>query len=302
MHTSRSAASHMETRMTRSHLVALLCALMLAGCQSKSEASDPAGPPVATVDGEPISRSLYDFFIKASSGQSSAELSAEQREQVLDSLISLQLLAAQARKQGLDQKTELMGELQLAELDVLQRAIVQSYLQDKTPTEQELRAEYDAQIAQMAPNEYRARHILLPTEAAANDILARLNKGERFETLARESLDSSRDQGGDLGWFSPSAMVKPFADAVMALGKGQTTSAPVQSQFGWHVIRVDDMRKTEPPPFEQVQQQLNQSVLAKKFRAYTDELKKAAKIERSLPEVADTAVATDPAEATPAAN
>jgi peptidyl-prolyl cis-trans isomerase C len=287
--------------MTRSHLVALLCAVMLAACQSNSEASDPAGPPVATVDGQPISRSLYDFFIKASSGQSSAELTAEQREQVLDSLISLQLLADQARKQGLDQKTELRGELQLAELDVLQRAVVQSYLQDKTPTEQELRAEYDSQIAQMAPNEYRARHILVPTESAANDILARLKKGERFETLARESLDSSREQGGDLGWFSPSAMVKPFADAVMSLSKGETTSAPVQSQFGWHVIRVDDIRRTEPPPFEQVQQQLNQSVLAKKFRAYTDELKKAAKIERSLPPVESTTdAATAPATTAPA--
>jgi len=287
--------------MTRSHLVALLCAVMLAACQSNSEASDPAGPPVATVDGQPISRSLYDFFIKASSGQSSAELTAEQREQVLDSLISLQLLAEQARKQGLDQKTELRGELQLAELDVLQRAVVQSYLQDKTPTEQELRAEYDSQIAQMAPSEYRARHILVPTESAANDILARLKKGERFETLARESLDSSREQGGDLGWFSPSAMVKPFADAVMSLGKGETTSAPVQSQFGWHVIRVDDIRRTEPPPFEQVQQQLNQSVLAKKFRAYTDELKKAAKIERSLPPVESTTdTATAPATTAPA--
>ncbi|NBX43557.1 MAG: peptidylprolyl isomerase [Gammaproteobacteria bacterium] len=285
MHASRPAAPLMGICMNRSHLVALLFAVMLAGCQSQSEASDPAGPPVATVDGEPISRSLYDFFVKASSGQSSDELSAEQREQVLDSLVSLQLLAAQARKQGLDQKTELLGEMQLAELDVLQRAVVQSYLQDKTPTEQELRAEYDTQVAQMAPNEYRARHILLPSEADANRILARLNKGERFESLAKESLDASRDQGGDLGWFSPSAMVKPFADAVMALGKGATTAAPVQSQFGWHIIRVDDVRKTEPPPFEQVQQQLSQAVLAKKFRAYTDELKKAAKIDKSLPPV-----------------
>ncbi|NDE88287.1 MAG: peptidylprolyl isomerase, partial [Gammaproteobacteria bacterium] len=161
-------------------------------------------------------------------------------------------------------------------------AIATKYLEGKTPTEQELKAEYDAQVAQMSRNEYKARHILVPTEIAATQILERLKKGERFEALAKDSLDSSRDNGGDLGWFSPASMVKPFADAVMALKKGETIAKPVQTQFGWHVIRLDDVREVQPPPFEQVKQQLNQAVLAKKFRAYSDELTKAAKIEKKI--------------------
>jgi peptidyl-prolyl cis-trans isomerase C len=167
---------------------------------------------------------------------------------------------------------------------MLQQAAAEKYLKDKTPTDEELKAEYDAQVAQMAPNEYRARHILVPTEIAATQILERLNRGEKFETLAKDSLDSSRDRGGDLGWFSPASMVKPFADAVMALKKGETIAKPVQTQFGWHVIRLDDIRQVEPPPFEQVKAQLNQAVLAKKFRTYSEELEKAAKIERKLEE------------------
>ena len=201
----------------------------------------------------------------------------------------MHVVAGQAQKDGLDKESALAAELELMRLNMLQQAAAEKYLKDKTPTDEELKAEYDAQVAQMAPNEYRARHILVPTEIAATQILERLNRGEKFEALAKDSLDSSRDRGGDLGWFSPASMVKPFADAVMALKKGETIAKPVQTQFGWHVIRLDDIRQVEPPPFEQVKAQLNQAVLAKKFRTYSEELEKAAKVERKLEEAkADT--------------
>jgi peptidyl-prolyl cis-trans isomerase C len=174
------------------------------------------------------------------------------------------------------------SRLQLDRMNMLQQAVAEKYLKDKTPTEQELRAEYDTQVAQLSRNEYRARHILVPTEIAATQILERLRKGEKFETLAKDSLDASRDRGGDLGWFSPSSMVKPFAEAVVALKKGETIAKPVQTQFGWHIIRVDDVREVQPPPFEQVKEQLNQAVLAKKLRTYSDELAKAAKVEKKI--------------------
>jgi peptidyl-prolyl cis-trans isomerase C len=262
-----------------------LAALALAACQPKGDAAngktDVAGP-VATIDGKPISRDLFDFFAEAATGRAAEELDADTQQRVLDTLINLQVLAAQAQKEGLDKKGELAAQVEFARIEVLQRAITENYLEGKAPTEQELRAEYDAQVAQLAPNEYRARHILVPTEVAATQVLDRLKRGERFEVLARDSLDSSRDRGGDLGWFSPTSMVKPFADAVMALKKGETIAKPVQTQFGWHVIRLDDIRPVEPPPFDQVQQQVSQAVLAKKLRAYTDELVKAYKIEKKL--------------------
>lgn len=260
--------------------------LLLVACQPKADATKDADAaakkPVATLNGKAITQGEFDAFVKQVSGRASADLDADQKKRALDSLISLRVLAAQAEKDGLNKKPELAAEIELTRLNILQQALAEKYLEGKTPTDQELKAEYDAQVAQMSRNEYRARHILVPTEIAATQIIERLKKGERFEVLAKDSLDSSRERGGDLGWFSPASMVKPFADAVMALKKGETIAKPVQTQFGWHVIRLDDVREVQPPPFEQVKQQLNQAVLAKKFRAYSDELTKAAKVEKKI--------------------
>jgi len=273
--------------MKHSRLFTVLAlAALVAACQPKGEAKDPAAEaakkPVATINGEAITQGEFDTFVKQVAGRAVADLDAEQKKRALDSLIGLHVLATQAEKDGLDKKADLAAEIALTRLNILQQAVATKYLEGKTPTEQELKAEYDAQVAQMSRNEYKARHILVPTEIAATQVLERLKKGERFEALAKDSLDSSRENGGDLGWFSPASMVKPFADAVMALKKGETIAKPVQTQFGWHVIRLDDVREVQPPPFEQVKQQLNQAVLAKKFRAYSDELTKAAKIEKKI--------------------
>lgn len=261
-------------------------ALLLTACQPKADAAKEADAaakkPVATLNGKAITQGEFDSFVKQVSGRTSADLDAEQKKRALDSLINLRILAAQAEKDGLHKQSDLAAQIELTRLNILQQALAEKYLEGKTPTEQELKAEYDAQIAQMSRNEYRARHILVQTKDFADQILARLAKGEKFETLAKDSLDSSRDKGGDLGWFGPQAMVKPFSDAVMALKKGETTAKPVQTQFGWHIIRLDDVRDVQPPPFEQVKPQLGQVVLAKKFRAYGDELAKAAKIEKKL--------------------
>ncbi|MBM4214448.1 MAG: peptidylprolyl isomerase [Gammaproteobacteria bacterium] len=261
-------------------------AALVAACQPKGEAEDPAAQaakkpvateaakkPVATINGKSITQGEFDAFVKQVAGRAVADLDADQK---------LHVLGAQAEKDGLDKKADLAAEIALTRLNILQQAIATKYLEGKTPTEQELKVEYYAQVAQMSRNEYKARHILVPTEIAATQILERLKKGERFKALAKDSLDSSSDNGGDLGWFSPASMVKPFADAVMALKKGETIAKPVQTQFGWHVIRLDDVREVQPPPFEQVKQQLNQAVRAKKFRAYSDELRKAAKIEKKI--------------------
>jgi len=260
--------------------------LLIAACQPKADtakdADAAAKKPVATLNGKAITQGEFDSFVKQVSGRPSADLDDEQKKRALDSLINLRILATQAEKDGLHKETDLAAQIELTRLNILQQALAEKYLEGKTPTEQELKAEYDVQIASMSRNEYRARHILVPTEIAATQTLERLKKGERFETLAKDSIDSSRDRGGDLGWFSPSSMVKPFADAVMALKKGETIAKPVQTQFGWHVIRLDDVREVQPPPFQEVKQQLNQAVLSKKFRAYSDELTKAANIEKKI--------------------
>ncbi len=274
--------------MKISRIVWVGLALGLTACQGGAGggdmAKDPGSEAVATIDGKTISRGLLDFYIRAASGgRDPAQLSAEQRKEALDSLLRGFAVAGQAVKDKVDQDKEVAAQLELVRLEVLQRAMQSRYLKDKTPTEAELRAEYETQVAQMPKTEYRARHILVQTEAFANDVIERIRKGARFEDVARrDSIDASKERGGDLDWFAPQSMVKPFADAVMSLKKGEMTMKPVQSQFGWHVIRLDDTREVQPPPFDQVKDQLSQVVLAKKFRSYAEELQKAAKIETKL--------------------
>src|SRR5262249_42171999 len=127
-----------------------------------------------------------------------------------------------------------------------------------------------------------------------------LEKGAKFEDVAkRESMDPSKDQGGDVGWFTPDRMVKPFADAVVALKPGEYTHTPVQTQYGWHIIKLEETRDVAPPPFEQVKQRLEQVVQAKKFKNYVDDLMKTAKVEKKLDNAAPAAAAATAPAATP---
>lgn len=270
-------------------LAVLAAALLVAAC--KPGANAPAGSgtpsadakPVATVDGTAISRSLYDTYAKGVSGKDAGELTEEQRGQILDNLIRAELIAKQAEKDGLAAKPETAAMLELSRLNILQQEMMQKYLADKTPTDQELRAEYETQVNSLSKQEYHARHILVATEDFAKRLIVQLDKGANFEKLAaRESIDSSKTNGGDLGWFTPDRMVPPFSAAVVALKKGEYTKTPVQTQYGWHVIRLDDVRDVQPPPFDSVKDRLVQIVQAKKFKAYADELVAKAKVDRKL--------------------
>lgn len=262
----------------------VLFAALLAACQPGTDgATATATPPVATVNGKAISRQLFDTYAQAVSGKETGELTDEQRQQVLDNLIRADLIGAQAEKDGLTKTPETAAMLELSRLNILQQEMSEKYLADKEATDQELRAEYEIQLAALPKNEYKARHILVATEEFAASLISQLDRGAKFETLAqRESLDSSKDNGGDVGWFTPDRMVPQFSAAVVALEKGQYTKAPVQTQYGWHVIRLDDTREVQPPPFDSVKDRLGQIVQTKKFKAYADELMAAAKIEKKL--------------------
>jgi peptidyl-prolyl cis-trans isomerase C len=265
-------------------LTSVLCAL--AACQPKGAATTGGGPDtsatLATVNGTPITQNFFDFYIKAVANKPSSALTPEQRTQALDNLIRAQLVAQQADKDGVLKSADTEELLELTRLNVLQQTMEERYLKDKRPTEQELRAEYETQVAQLPKLEYHARHILVATEPFAQRIVERLEKGEKFDEIAKkESMDSSKDNGGDLGWFTPDRMVKQFADAVVTLKPGEYTHKAVQTQYGWHVIQLVETRDLQPPPFEQVKQRLEQVVQAKKFKAYTDDLVSKAKIDRT---------------------
>jgi len=275
--------------MKLSNALPLVALVLLTACSQSGHAptastaapAAPADKPVATVNGTPISRAMFEFYAKSTAGKAASDLTAEQRSQLLDNLIRGEIIAQQALKEGLDKTGDTASLLALSRMQILEQAGAEHYLSDKKPTQQELQTEYDQQVAAMPKVQYHARHILVATQAQAQQIIDQLKHGAKFANLAKkDSIDSSKEQGGDLGWFSPANMVKPFADAVASLKKGETTPAPVKTQYGWHVIQLLDTRETPVPPLDQVKDRVAQLVQTKKFRAYQDDLLKTAKVEK----------------------
>jgi len=271
---------------------AVLAIAVLAACgqtqqpaaPAAADKSVPAPVAVAVVNGTTISRAEFDIYVKGLLQGKQQELTPEQKNQVLDELISMQLLSAQAEKEALDKDPDTAAQLEILRIRVLADAASQKYLKGQDPTDAQLHAEYDTAIASMDKTEYHARHILVANKDQADQIIKKLKGGAKFEDLAKaQSLDTgSKANGGDLGWFTTSHMVKPFSDAVKGLKKGEITPQPVQTQYGWHVIQLEDTREAAPPPFDQVKAQLVNAVIRKKLQASVEELKKNAKIEKKL--------------------
>jgi peptidyl-prolyl cis-trans isomerase C len=265
-------------------------AVMVSACGKGQQTAAPAGadsstvPPVAIVNGTPISRTDYDVYVKSLlQGKPQTELTPEQKGQVLDEMITMQLVSAQALKEGLEKDPDVAARLEVLRMRVLADAESQKYLKGKEPTDAELHAEYDTAISSMDKTEYHARHILVASKEQADAAIKKIKGGAKFEDVAKaESTDNSKTNGGDLGWFTLARMVKPFGDAVKSLKKGEITPEPVQTQFGWHIIKLEDTREVAPPPFEQVKAQVTNGVIQKKLQAYVEDLKKTAKIEKKM--------------------
>jgi peptidyl-prolyl cis-trans isomerase C len=240
-----------------------------------------ASPAVATVNGKDISAKLFDTFLQAVTGKPAGEVPPEQKSQMLDQLINMTLAAQAADKEGLGNDPEVKARTDLLHAQILAEAASDKYIKSHPVSETEVKAEYDAQVANM-PKEYKARHILVETKEMAESIIRELNAGGDFAKLAKtESKDpGSAKNGGELDWFSGNSMVKPFSDAIAALQKGQTTKEPVQTQYGWHVIQLEDVRTPQPPEFEQVKKQVEMIAQRKKLQAYLDELRKTAQIQK----------------------
>lgn len=268
-------------------VVALAFALLASACAQQTgpaPAATGAADNVASVNGKPISRNTFNYYVQGVAGKPAADLTEEQRAELLDNLIRGELVAQAAEQDGLAARDETRAVMELSRLTVLQQAATQNYLRDRKPTEEELQAEYQTQLAGMPRMEYRARHILVGSEEEARSLITQLARGANFAQLARRAStdQGSRENGGDLDWFTPDRMVAPFAEAVATLEKGEFTRTPVQTSFGWHVIRLEDTRETTAPTFESVKERLTQIVETKKFQAYTDGLVATAKIEKTL--------------------
>ncbi|MBU6270411.1 MAG: peptidylprolyl isomerase [Betaproteobacteria bacterium] len=233
----------------------------------------------AIVNNKPIPKQKVDEFVAALAAQGRPD-SPELRAAVREELIAREIFAQEAERRGLLRNTEVQRQLDTSRQEILIRAVIRDHFKTNPITDADIKAEYDKAIKGQADKEYRARHILVEKEDAAKQIIADLKKGAKFEDLVKQSKDTgSAANGGDLDWNVPSTFVKPFADAMSKLEKGKFTETPVQTQFGWHVIRLDDVREAKAPPLEQVKPQIQQELERRRIQELQKDLRAKAKIQ-----------------------
>lgn len=263
--------------MNSSFLQIVAIAVGLAMAAPALAAAAPA--KVATVNGVAIPKAYVDVIVKAQTQQGSPE-SEELRASITDRLVELEVLAQEARKKGLGKSPELKTQLEVLRMQAFANAYVQDYLKNYPVSDAAAKAEYDKLRSESGEKDYKASHILFDTEDEAKGIIAKLKNGEKFEELAKASKDAgTKDKGGELDWSTANSFVKPFSDAMVKLEKGQYTDTPVQSRFGWHVIRLDDTRPAKYPEFDEVKDQLKQSLQQPELQKAVKALRDKAKIE-----------------------
>jgi len=245
----------------------------LAQDAAKAKAAAPKADAPAAKGKDLYPQGFYDFMLKQRLAQGQQD-SPELQKAVRDELNTRELLVREAKKQGIDKNPAVKTEMDLAAQTVIVRTYMADYLKAHPVSDAALHKEYDQIKSQIGDKEYKVRHILLENEADAKDVIVQLQKGEKFEKLAERSKDTgSKINGGDLDWNAPANFVKPFSDAMIALPKGKYTIIPVQTQFGWHVIEVDDIREAKVPPFDEVKPQLAQRMQGQVVDAYLKDLR-----------------------------
>lgn len=249
-----------------------------------------ADKPFVTVNGVAVSQTTADMFMAKGKSNGMPD-TPDLKNAIREELIRRELVLQEAKRIGLDKKPEIAAEAEaekqkkIAEAEaVKQTIIIRAYVQDfikKHPvTDAQLKATYDANKAKGGNTEYKARHILVKNEADAQAIIAKLDKGAKFEELAKESIEpGAQTSGGDLGWSSPARFVKPFADALVGLKKGKHSSAPVKTEFGYHVIKLEDTRPLKVPSFDEIKHMLHKDAEAMMVEKMVADLRAKAKIE-----------------------
>lgn len=234
----------------------------------------------AMVNGISIPQSRIDLLVKGAAAQGQTD-SPELRKMVRDEIINRELLAQEAVKMGLDKNPDVVQQMELARQSVLVNVFAQDYLKNHPVSDDQIKQEYDKYISKLAAQEYNARHILVDTEDEAKSLIAQLGKKGKFEVLAKaKSKDAgSAERGGSLGWTVPNSFVPPFANAMTKLKKGEYTREPVQSQFGWHVIKLDDVRSAKAASLDELKPQLQQRLQQQTIQTEIADLRGKAKIE-----------------------
>lgn len=261
--------------MLKTHKFAAL-AILVALAINPAFAEDKSA---AVVNGVVISQERVEMNVKSAVAQGQSD-SPELRKAIRDDLISREVMVQAAQKNGLDKMTDVAQQIELARQQVLVNAFVQDQLKKSPISEAQLQQAFETLKAKLGDKEYSARHILLATEADAKAVIAQLGKKAKFEQLAGKSLDTgSAERGGSLGWTVPKNFVESFANALLNLKKGEYTKVPVQTQFGWHVIRLDDVRTLKVPAYDELKPQLLQRLQQQEIQKIISDLRAAAKID-----------------------
>jgi peptidyl-prolyl cis-trans isomerase C len=245
----------------------------------KADAAAPAPAAAAPSQAKEIyPQAMFDFLLKERVGAGQPD-TPQLREMIRDELINRELVMREAKRKGMDKDPTIKASMDLNAQTVLVRAYMQDYVKANPPSEDQLKKDYEMIKSALGNKEYRARHILVEKEDEAKDIIAQLQKGEKFEKLAERSKDpGSKEKGGDLDWASPANYVKPFSDAMIGLQKGKLTPTPVQTQFGWHVIMLEDVRETKAPSYDEVKPNLTQRAQGVLVEKHIAELRTKAAI------------------------
>jgi peptidyl-prolyl cis-trans isomerase C len=253
-------------------------------------------PVLATVNGSPITEGVVELYEQQLSARRPGNPLGQDRRAILEEVINLELARQGGETQGLDKDTKIQLQIDQQRRAVIATAAIQRELDSNPISDEELKKIYQEQAPSGA--EYKAKHILVKEEDEAKALIVELDNGADFSELAKQhSTGPSGKSGGELGWFSPKQMVAPFSDAVAGMEKGTYTKQPVQTQFGWHIIILEDTREASPPPFEQLKPQLQAFVQKQRVQQYITRLRESATIEikEQPPAAADQA---EPADAT----
>jgi peptidyl-prolyl cis-trans isomerase C len=235
---------------------------------------------VAIVNGKPVPTARVEM-LKEQLAKSGRPVGAEMEGQIKDEVIAREVFMQEAQKRGLDATDDFKAQMELARQTLLIRELFADYQKANPVTDAQIKAEYDKFAAANGGQEYHARHILVEKEDQAKAIIAQLKKGAKFEDIAKkESKDpGSGANGGDLDWANANSYVPEFSQALVKLKKGETTAVPVKTQFGWHVIRLDDVRNAQLPKLEDVKGQIAQELQKQKLAEFQQDLRAKAKIE-----------------------
>ncbi|WP_353569916.1 peptidylprolyl isomerase [Candidatus Albibeggiatoa sp. nov. BB20] len=239
--------------------------------------------PVATVDGVTLDSTLLTAQVHQTFGLEIPipQSNTPQYNMLIEELIGREILVQQALKAGLDKKPEVIANIDNVRRTALSAAYMQHWMQTNLPSDDVLKAEYERQSQMPPPTEYKTRHIVVATEAEANQLLGQINTGADFSALAQQhSLHPSKQEGGDLGWLTLPMMLPPYAQAIMGITKGELVEKPIQSPMGWHIAKLEDSRQMQKPSFEEAKPRLIKILQMSGWQQHIMQLHSQAEIER----------------------